>query len=252
MRKFKIYPYCIECLTNLHVGSGGDNFGIVDKEVQRDQVDDVPIIHASSLKGAIREYFEECVYSKNNPIVIKYFGTDKNDKTNLSQGELRFFEARLFAIPVRGIGSVADYLGTSNSLLTSFNIAADSLDKSIAKITIPNETNTNAQTEYGSVTHIANLSPIGENIAYIPDDKMISVLKNLPIIARNSLENGQSENLWYEEVVPRGSKFYFFIAVPDNETNYVDEFENKLTEDIVQIGANATVGYGFCKISKME
>jgi len=251
MKKFKIYPYCIECLTNLHVGSGGDNFGIVDKEIQRDQVDNVPIIHASSLKGALREYFENCVHSQNIPIVIKYFGSDKGEQKQLEQGKLRFFEARLFAIPVRGIGNVADYLGTSKSLLSAYNNAADKIDSTILKITLPATNNTNAHTENGQFTLIANLANVGDNIAYIPDDKIITTLKNLPIIARNSLENGQSENLWYEEVVPRGSKFYFFIAVPDDETQYITEFESKMIEDVVQIGANATVGYGFCKISKL-
>jgi len=251
MKKFKIYPYCIECLTNLHVGSGGDNFGIVDKEVQRDQVDNIPIIHASSLKGAIREYFEVCVYSKNHPIVIKYFGTDKIDKSLLSQGELKFFEARLFAIPVRGTGNVSDYLSTSEKLLSSYNKKASSLDSTINKINLPTDSNPNAQTEYGNVSHFNQLAFVGENIAYFPDENMLTILKNLPIIARNSLENGQSENLWYEEIVPRGSKFYFFIAVPDDCTNYTSEFEEKLIEDIIQIGANATVGYGFCKISKI-
>ncbi|HOY32220.1 MAG TPA: type III-B CRISPR module RAMP protein Cmr4 [Bacteroidales bacterium] len=251
MKKFKIYPYCIECLTNLHVGSGGDNFGIVDKEIQRDQVDNTPIIHASSLKGAVREYFENCVYSTNSPVIIKYFGSDKKEQNNLSQGCLRFFEARLFAIPVRGIGNVSDYLGTSERLLTCFNNSAGKLDSAINKMSIPSTENTNAQTEYGDATQIATLALVGDNIAFIPNEKMITVLKNLPIIARNSLENGQSENLWYEEVVPRGSKFYFFVAVPDEETGYNSEFETHLLSDVVQIGANATVGYGFCKISKM-
>jgi len=251
MKKYKIFPYCIESLTNLHVGSGSDNFGIVDKEVQRDQVDYVPIIHASSLKGAIREYFENCIYTLKDPIVIKYFGSDKNDQNNLSQGELRFFEACLFAIPVRGIGGVSDYLGTSEKLLISYNKKATSLDSVITNINLPTGSNTNAQTEYGNVSHFVQLTSVGDNVAYFPTDKMESVLKNLPIIARNSLENGQSENLWYEEVVPRGSKFYFFIAVPDSCTDYISAFESKLIEDVVQIGANATIGYGYCKISKM-
>ena len=44
--------------TNLHAGSGDANYGIIDKLVQREPATNRPIIHSSSLKGALREYFE--------------------------------------------------------------------------------------------------------------------------------------------------------------------------------------------------
>lgn len=77
----------------------------------------------------------------------------------------------------------------------------------------------------------------------------------LPVIARNQLENGESKNLWYEEVVPRESKFYFFIVEEKandlKSDNYRDLFEECLEADIIQIGANATIGYGYTKIKKI-
>lgn len=48
----------LSCLTNLHVGSGEANFNIVDREVETDPVTGLPIIHASGLKGALRD---DCV-----------------------------------------------------------------------------------------------------------------------------------------------------------------------------------------------
>jgi CRISPR-associated protein Cmr4 len=42
--------YIIKTKTNLHVGSGDINFGIVDNEVQRDTITNLPVINASSLK----------------------------------------------------------------------------------------------------------------------------------------------------------------------------------------------------------
>ena len=48
----------MECLTNLHVGSGENNYNIVDKEVEKDPVLQVPTIHASGVKGALREHLE--------------------------------------------------------------------------------------------------------------------------------------------------------------------------------------------------
>ena len=50
--------YVLRCITNLHAGSGDSNYGIVDKEVQRDPVDTFPIVHSTSLKGAFREQFD--------------------------------------------------------------------------------------------------------------------------------------------------------------------------------------------------
>jgi Uncharacterized protein predicted to be involved in DNA repair (RAMP superfamily) len=68
---------------------------------------------------------------------------------------------------------------------------------------------------------------------------------DLPIIARNVLENGESKNLWYEQVIPAETIFYTFIQSPSGV------LENELDDKIVQIGANATIGYGYCKFTKL-
>jgi len=52
-----VHVYKYTCLTNLHVGSGDINYNIVDNEVERDPVTGLPMIHASGVKGALREYF---------------------------------------------------------------------------------------------------------------------------------------------------------------------------------------------------
>ncbi len=49
--------YTIETLSNLHVGAGDINFGVIDNQVQRDSVTNLPNINSSSLKGAFREHF---------------------------------------------------------------------------------------------------------------------------------------------------------------------------------------------------
>ena len=65
------------------------------------------------------------------------------------------------------------------------------------------------------------------------------------------MNNGKSENLWFEEVVPRESKFYTIIIQEENKENTaVKTFDEIISRDIIQIGANGSVGYGFCKISK--
>ena len=45
--------------TNLHVGNESIvNFSVIDKAIQRDVTTGIPCINSSSLKGAIKEYFE--------------------------------------------------------------------------------------------------------------------------------------------------------------------------------------------------
>ena len=62
---------------------------------------------------------------------------------------------------------------------------------------------------------------------------------NLPIIARNAL--GANTNLWYEQVVPSETIFYAIIQEPNSTLK--DCMDGK----IIQIGANATIGYGYCE-----
>lgn len=69
---------------------------------------------------------------------------------------------------------------------------------------------------------------------------------SLPIISRNCLENGESVNLWYEQVLPSLSVLATIIV--SKETGQMDVLNNQ----IVQIGANATIGYGYCKFVKLN
>ena len=67
----------------------------------------------------------------------------------------------------------------------------------------------------------------------------------MPIIARNKLDNGESVNLWYEQVLPSKSVLGTIIECGD-------ELVNALNGKIIQIGANATVGYGYCTFVKLN
>jgi CRISPR-associated protein Cmr4 len=90
----------------------------------------------------------------------------------------------------------------------------------------------------------------------LPDEEFKKL--SLPVIARNHLENGKSKNLWYEEIVPKFSKFIFFISKPNEELDKIDKknlekFLNRLDkEDIYQFGANKTIGMGFAKVKRIS
>jgi CRISPR/Cas system CMR subunit Cmr4 (Cas7 group RAMP superfamily) len=80
------------------------------------------------------------------------------------------------------------------------------------------------------------------SLVLLSDQEMQQVIGELPIVARNKLDNGISANLWYEEFVPRITVFMTLLFMPEEKI----EFTKFLKDKIHQIGANATVGYGLC------
>ena len=95
--------YTIECISNLHVGSGQDNDGVIDGLIQRDVVTDLPCINASSLKGALREHCEKWNKAHNEDAkkvnVVKLFGKKVSGEENCEAGEYRFLDASILSIP---------------------------------------------------------------------------------------------------------------------------------------------------------
>jgi len=99
------------------------------------------------------------------------------------------------------------------------------------------------------------------SLAVFSDKNFYDICKfGLPIIARNHLENGKSKNLFYEEMLPRRSVLWFMTGTynhfPENEQQTFDiiiiKFREKLTTDIIQIGANASIGYGETSIREIK
>ena len=260
---YKTNAYLITCLTNLHVGSGGANYGVVDNLVQRDSITGVPTINSSSLKGALREFF------KNNwgegDAKLKYiFGVDElrnssSAKKDPSIGHYKFFPADLLVLPVRS-NKKPFYRATSKMLVDTINEKAINLtgnslisgtyaNVSKGSPKIKGVTGTRLEDWEAIVDNTLDVSEwMGENVAIFNDDTFKILASKLPVIARNHLENGVSKNLWYEEIVPRESRFVFFVSM-DNKYN--DDFDKVLDGAVVQIGANGSIGYGYCKIKKI-
>jgi CRISPR-associated protein Cmr4 len=79
-------------------------------------------------------------------------------------------------------------------------------------------------------------------------DRLVNDL-HLPVIARNYLENGESQNLWYEQVVPRLSLFWSTVLYPGNDILFETLFKSEV---LVQIGANGSIGYGYSSFSQIK
>ncbi len=99
---------------------------------------------------------------------------------------------------------------------------------------------------------------IGERVVVLPHALFEKVSEDLPVVDRNVLDNGTSVNLWFEEVVPRESKFYFVLLEPNEKITLGDEVGVYFKQfqayfpsnpvDIVHVGGSITVGYGRCLV----
>jgi hypothetical protein len=76
---------------------------------------------------------------------------------------------------------------------------------------------------------------------------------DLPIRARNVLdENGMSKNLWYEELVPHKSLFYFAVITQGESDEQYQQFKEVLEKPPIQFGGNAGIGNGYTSIAEVS
>lgn len=261
----KPYLYRIKAITNLHVGSGVDNEGVIDKLIQRDVLSELPVINGSSLKGALRNHFG------SNEFVDIVFGNENDSNNNKkSAGSYRFFDANLLALPVRSDKSpylmatsasvISDFLNRTEAFGVKPKVALDDFLSDADELYVNKECYSDGYIEdemrktKSKKMNWNGLSKIVDShrCAFLPDNTFHSLCddSHLPVMSRNCVDE-ENGNLWYEQVLPRYSCLYFILLVPEND-KYIGEFNKLLTKDVVQIGANASVGYGYCKISLME
>lgn len=232
--------WLIEPQTNLHVGNESVvSFGVIDKAIQRDVTTTLPCINSSSLKGAVKEYLTAHIKNEgkteNGDIteekIKECFGSVKSDKNGDTQkGSAVFFDAQLLAIPEQN---------TNNGCVYTLAYCEEFLNAFVNKANTLGATQITSETIKEQVHLNNNMAKTIEVFKELCDDE------SLPIIARNCLENGESVNLWYEQVLPAKSVLAAIIATGGEKD--LDFLNGK----IVQIGANATIGYGYCKFVKL-
>ena len=286
----KTEAYIIRAITNMHPGSGDSTFGVVDNLVQRDPITDFPTINSSSLKGAIREYFENNDFPKDDLTFI--FGSEaKADKDNKKAGAYSFLNADLLVFPVRS-NCKPFFRATCPELLNSFrnkwnlvsaNKASETKEykaiETLAQIDVKDgkplvfenfkevileDFDAVVSDDMDGDTYKILGEILGDSIALFSntDFQEIAGKERIPTIARNYLENGESKNLWYEEILPRETRFVTLISKPVKyaekgveKTNLADinkRFEKMIKDNTVQIGANASIGYGVSEFTKLQ
>lgn len=251
----KTLVFLVRGISNLHPGAGDSFYGAVDKTVQRDPATNRPAIFASSIKGALREYFEEeCGYGQKSPFVYHVFGTPVKPvasddpqaakaEDNMRPGKYRFFSADLLSLPAPDTDPDSD---------TAYHRVSDpeALSEFVEKISMLQAGIWADNLDL--ITAIEKALGEGAELKTEPEHaaKFREIAEELPVIARNQLENGKSENLWYEEILPRESLFGFVVQA-DEHPGHLEAFK-ALDGQVVQIGANATVGYGYCRFTLLN
>lgn len=234
----------LKCLTNLHVGNGDINYNIVDNEVEKDSVTNYPTIHSSGVKGALRSFLNHSLNDDKKGYVKQWFGSEETTQN----GKIKVLSAQIMAIPLRAsIGDAAYYLTTTKTMMESYrNLQNALVFEDVLQDEPINQTN-EIQAE-GFINMSSTVKFCEEELWIAEDEDMRNV--ELPIIARNHLDDGgRSKNLWYEEVVPHESIFFFPVLVEDSDKELMDEFVNNVSGRVIQFGGKASIGYGLCKVT---
>lgn len=282
---YQTHFYTLQALTNLHAGSGDITFGVIDKLVQRDGLTTFPTIHESGLKGSLREF---CAYQLATQ--KQFTSDDKESKSKKANrepemktifgdseegsGNYRFLGGQLILFPARVSAKEPFLYATCPMLLTSLlelaaHLAVSLPDKAILeKLAKLNPEKNQPLVFSPAYVGLTVEHPGIKTVAYaealtLPDwlgggklllmnlDDLTQIAgpDQLPVMARNNLEDGRSTNLWYEEFVPRQSLFSVFMLQTDTDKTADDFFANCLKHPL-QVGANATIGYGLMKLTK--
>ncbi len=251
--------YKMKCITNVHAGTGEANYGIVDREVSKDEVTGYPIIHSSSLKGSLRSAYTN---NEEEEKIKEIFGAEGIGNTAYP-GTYKFLDAMLISRPMRVYNSrKSPFLPTVS--ITSVNQYLERLSAfgknhyGIEKIDDidfgENEFLTSVEEDVkveGEPTgkldekvlcQLEKLSDVlGSNFAVAKSFDGY----DLPVFAHIRLKTGRTGmGQWYEEAVPHESVFFFGVVSPDDV--------NEITlPPVVQIGGRTSTGCGFVKITKL-
>lgn len=231
--------WLIQAKTNLHVGNENtSNYGLIDKAIQRDPLTQIPCINSSSLKGALNEY---CTNGKNEQPMseadrLAVFGSDKNDRkgSKSTKGKAIFYDAKLLFLPMQTNDANLFKYVTSSKVIDLFNDRIKSLGVNF---------------QLGKdETVLKSACQLCRDVE-INDEEFTELCSddNLPIIARNKLDDGTSKNLWYEQVLPAETILYAVIQEPKEDT-----LRQYISDQLIQIGANATIGYGYCMFNILK
>lgn len=284
----KVFIY--RAISPLHCGAAEGSGGI-DLPVARERTTSHPIIPASSLKGVWRDYCR--LYWRKEEEWEIAFGCDPKDgdttKKHFYAGCLGFTDAQILFLPVRASSGTFAMITCPLQVrrYIEFKCLAGLSDK-VEGIYVPGENKLSPLfkehpfSKNGAVlfledeeleinTDLFEKWPLGFDIperlrkrtAFVSDEVFRWFCRNgLEVVAHNILnEEKQSDNLWYEEVVPSDSIFFSLVLTSpphqsgEWESNDNGKYLTKLANTEVsffQVGGHETTGRGLMKVTPLE
>ena len=109
----------VKCITNLHIGTSGSAYGVIKNEVEKDVVLNTPLLPASGIKGALRDFWRQ----NNKDYQKEIFGSDPNEQNEGTKGKCKFLNGQMILRPMRV--SLGDY---SYCLVTTPDLIRTMLD----------------------------------------------------------------------------------------------------------------------------
>ena len=271
----------VKCITNLHIGTSGSAYGVIKNEVEKDVVLNTPLLPAYGIKGALRDFWRQ----NNKDYQKEIFGSDPTEQNEGSKGKCKFLNGQMILRPMRvSLGDYSYCLVTTPDLIrTMLDTFRDFGVKTYRGISISDFNSESAfdnifnrEGIHGSVYYskgniqeiegygvdscIESNNAIFKMLSDIAEGVPVAIMKNevfqmidLPIVARNHLIDGKSNNLWYEELVPHQSRFYFITLWEGNDDNSIYEYMIKEISQIpISFGGNNSIGNGYCSIKVVE
>ena len=271
----------VKCITNLHIGTSGSAYGVIKNEVEKDVVLNTPLLPASGIKGALRDFWRQ----NNKDYQKEIFGSDPNEQNEGTKGKCKFLNGQMILRPMRvSLGDYSYCLVTTPDLIrTMLDTFRDFGVKTYRGISISDFNSESAFDNifdregihglvyylkgniqeiegYGVDSCIESNNGIFKMLSDIAEGVPVAIMKNevfqmidLPIVARNHLIDGKSNNLWYEELVPHQSRFYFITLWEGNNENIIYKY---IIEEIPKIpisfGGNNSIGNGYCSIEVVK
>jgi len=195
--------------TSLHAGSG-TSLGVVDLPIQREKYTDFPVIQASGIKGAVREWFEsEPITNVSARKIELAFGPDKiGSEESGFAAAVTFTDVRILLFPVRSLKGIFAYC-TSPTVLQRFR-----RDAQIAGVpldwTVPSPPNDR------TVLGVQNGSDVAAGDQVLLEEYAFGFQANADVteiaewLSQEAFPNGAEYEFWREKVKKS------LLVLPDN------------------------------------
>lgn len=273
--------------TPLHVGAGA-SVGIVDLPIIRESHTGYPVIPGTSLKGVLADLWNGELVDKETKDGKKIkqrgersdvellFGADNAEKAK--SGKLLIGESKVVAFPVRsargGFAWVTCPLALNRlyrDLGKKLDLQAIGTDACLAAPKLKFDDGSVIVEEYclkasadvpqAVIDMLKNLcddtlwqNELGSHLAIVSDEMFKYFVENTCEIAQHVKINDETGTatdgaLFNQENVP--AETLFFTVLYENADGCFDKLGKKLKEvnDLIQVGADATTGLGWCSVS---